>query len=291
MAVLEAKKTAHSATRMPCMEVCGGNGDVEKHFTMPGLDTWVFSQPQGNSAVDGGDIHFLSSCASGRITRMLLADICAPGAVFVDLSSQLRDLMLHNVNTITQTRFVREMHAELHRYADQGAYAAAQISTFFAPTRSFSLCNAGYPTPLVYRSSTRSWTLLKPSACDAPTSDADNASGVLDENEYQQFTIRLDSGDMVLNYGNSLAECRPNNAPTLGVTGLLNTLEQLGSSDPDAIVSSLASLLTDHGNQSANLADTTFMLCRATDRGVRWKDNLLAPFRLLGRASDRTYLR
>lgn len=290
VAIKEAINIPSYPTRMPCMEICGGNGEVDKRFTMPGLDTWVCSKPQGSSAVDGGEIHFISSCASGRITRMLLADICAPGAVFIDLSSQLRDMMMHNANSITQTRFIRGMHDRLLRFADIGGYAGAQIGTYFAPTQSFTLCNAGYPTPLVYRAAFKSWSALKAATAEIATSETSVPLGVLDESEYQQFSMRLEEGDMVLSYSNALIENRPTNGRTLGLKGLLNTLNQLDSTEPEEIVTKLVSLLADTGSQQQGRADATFLLCRGTDRRVHWKDNLLAPFRLLGRVSDSTHL-
>jgi len=53
--------------QMQCMEVWGGNRGVDQHFHMPGLDVWIYSRPHDNAA-NGGDVYYLSSCASGRIS-------------------------------------------------------------------------------------------------------------------------------------------------------------------------------------------------------------------------------
>ena len=41
--------------------------------------------------------------------------------------------------------------------SEQGGFATAVATTFFSPTRSLSICNAGHPTPLLYRIDRRQW--------------------------------------------------------------------------------------------------------------------------------------
>ena len=57
---------------------------------------------------------------------------------------------------------------------------------------------------------------------------------------------------------------------------------------PERIIPDLTERL--QSEAPGNLAgdDATAMLCRTTNTGVRWRDNLLAPFRLFGKASDNT---
>lgn len=56
--------------RMQCMEVWGGNTAIDRHVTTPGLESWLHDRPY-KRAEGGGDIYFVSSCASGRIIRLL----------------------------------------------------------------------------------------------------------------------------------------------------------------------------------------------------------------------------
>ena len=119
--------------RMQCMEVWGGNVRVEKHFQMPGLDVWVSSQPEGH-AVAGGDVYYLSSCASGRITRILLADVSGHGELVARTAAGLRDLMRQNINVISQRRFVAAMNRQFSTTSGDGDFATAIVSSFFAPT-------------------------------------------------------------------------------------------------------------------------------------------------------------
>ena len=51
---------------MQCMEVWGGSQLTSSGVELGGLDVWVYSKPFG-AAQRGGDVYYVSSCASGRI--------------------------------------------------------------------------------------------------------------------------------------------------------------------------------------------------------------------------------
>ena len=59
---------------------------------------------------------------------------------------------------------------------------------------------------------------------------------------------------------------------------------------PSEILSSLVDRLNRWNGDQLAASDATLLLCRATERAVGWKDNLLAPFRLLTTVADKTRL-
>ena len=81
-----------SHERMTCMEVWGGNRSTWTSFVVPGLDIWVYSQPFDGSD-NGGDVYYVSSCASGRITRMLVGDVSGHGTEAAALSVSFQQLL------------------------------------------------------------------------------------------------------------------------------------------------------------------------------------------------------
>lgn len=272
-----------------CMEVWGGRGETEQAFEMPGMDVWVWSRRHGHHTVDGGDVHFLSSCASGRVTRMLMADICGRGPVFVELAAELRQLMLRNANSIRQSRFVRTMHQRLRSFSDRGGFATAVIGTYYAPTKSLHLCNAGHPLPLIYRAASGTWSVVKSPPTSVRTDD-EVPLGVLDQREYQQCATRLETGDMVLGYSNVWTECRGRDGNVMGVDGMLRLMEQVTATRPADILATLAEFVDGEKIAEQGENDATMILCQATDRAVGWRNNLLAPFRLFGAVRDNTRL-
>src|SRR4026207_2540255 len=105
----EPAATPAAQPTMQCMEVWGGHQASDNGVIMPGLDAWVVSRPyEGDDA--GGDIHYVSSCNTGRITRVLIADVSGPGQHVAKVASALRLLMRRYVNYIDQTRLVRGLN-------------------------------------------------------------------------------------------------------------------------------------------------------------------------------------
>jgi hypothetical protein len=282
----ETETTPSDDENMNCMELWGGHGATNNRLRRPGLDVLIWSDPRNSTDAGGGDLHLLSSCASGRITRMLLADVCGFGPLFADISSELRELLKRNVNTIKQSRAVREMSCRLDEAAHRGGFASTLMSTYFAPTRSFALCNAGHPPPLLYRAADANWSVLRNTP--SPASVADTFSGVLRSEEYQQFKTNLAIGDMVLSYSNSLTECRRSDGVTMGLNGLVERLRELDPARPADIGPSLANHIRDEHPENLSKEDATILLCRATETPVTWRDKLLAPIRMLRSASDKT---
>ena len=99
------------AHHMQCMEVWGGNQLADSGVVMAGLDAWVYSKPYGG-AEGGGDVYYVSSCATGRIVRLLVADVSGHGAKVSQIATGLRALMRKHVNQIDQARFVRSMNEQ-----------------------------------------------------------------------------------------------------------------------------------------------------------------------------------
>lgn len=77
---------------MRCLEVWGGNQAVDNGVVMAGLDAWLYSRPYRDHAA-GGDIHYVSSCAAGLVTRVLVADVSGHGSAVADAATKLRNLM------------------------------------------------------------------------------------------------------------------------------------------------------------------------------------------------------
>lgn len=272
---------------MHCMEVCGGHGTVDRRLQRPGIDVWICSESHQDVRAGGGDLHFVSSCASGRITRVLLAEVCGFGALFQQVAGQLRDLIRANVNSITHVRAVRQLNKQLAAASLEGGFASTLITTYFAPTRSLSVCNAGHPPPAIYRKQSDSWSLLKglPDDSVAPTDP-----GLLELREYQQHKTTLEPGDWLVAYSNALTEARDPAGHTIGVDGVLERLRQLGFANSPSLPRDLLNSIRRARSGNLEQSDATVLAFQATERATTWRDALLAPFRLLGPVNDRTQI-
>ncbi len=266
---------------MQCMEVWGGNRSVDSDFRMPGLRIWLHSKAHGDSS-HGGDVYYLSSCASGRITRILLADVSGHGNAVSATAARLRDLMRKNINRISQSQFVTRMNDCFKQVADPSeVFATAIVSTFFAPTKTLTICIAGHPRPLVYRQKTRTWSVFAASIGGTPIL-ADLPLGVADNVRYSEYRIPLERGDRVLLYTDGLTEAVNRSGEILATDRLCAMAGEMDAAESAQFLPRLLQRIEGLGGYSLNGDDVTVLQIEATDTTVSMKDNLLAPVRLVG---------
>src|SRR6202051_4615900 len=222
----EAVASNKSAQHMTCMEVWGGSQLTTRGVEMGGLDAWVYSKPFGE-AQRGGDVYYASSCATGRITRLLLADVAGHGNTVASTAANLRTLMRRFVNRLDQTEFVRLLNQQFAALSEAGTFATAVVATFFAPTQRLIVCNAGHPRPLLYQAAKQEWTFL---GAEAAIDDAPNniPFGIIGVSEYEQFDVELKTGDCILTYTDALIESRDADGEMFGEGGLLRIVRLMG---------------------------------------------------------------
>ena len=183
--------TKRPAHHLECMEIWGGNQATDDGIAVSGLDTWVVGRPYAGQP-SGGDIHFVSTCGSGRISRVALADVSGHGDAASDVALRLRRLMRKHINRLDQTRFARDLNREFASFAEDGTFATALLVSYFAPTDHLIVCNAGHPPPLWYCSRLGTWRPLRHMMPERATEAANLPLGVVEPTNYYQFAVRLE---------------------------------------------------------------------------------------------------
>lgn len=269
------------------MEVWGGNEAFDNGVSMSGLDAWVYSRPYKGNA--GGDVHYVSSCATGRVTRILVADVSGHGETVASVATSLRSLLRRYVNFVDQTKVVQSMNREFSQLAEMGTFATAVVATYWCPTDYLVTCNAGHPRPLLYRASTRTWQVLKSppprKTSNSPTSDDGLINlplGIAEPTGYDQFGLRLRPGDMVLVYTDSLPESRDATGAMLLEPGLLALVQELDASQPAQLIPQLVARLNQRSGSANADDDVTILLIRHTGSKppTAMLRGLAAPFRI-----------
>jgi len=143
---IESENAVHKG-RIKCMEVWGGTHAIDTVLSIPGVQTQVISQPYRGEA-NGGDIHYVSLCGHGMLSRFLVADVSGHGQVVSELAGELRGLMARYVQTLDQTELVCHLNDEFAVLSQDGSFATAVVATYFTQDRCLTLCNAGHPYPL-----------------------------------------------------------------------------------------------------------------------------------------------
>ena len=269
------------------MEVWGGNQRADRYLEMPGLEAWVYSEPH-EQAEGGGDVYYVSSCASGRITRILLADVSGHGIDASKLAIDLRGLMRRNINIIQQNRFVAEMNKQFADAASDSRFATAVVCSYFSPKRRLTLCNAGHPEPLCLQLHEGNWAPISQPSHTRELSDF--PLGVVDETSYTQSVVTLSAGDLVLLFSDAFVEAVDANGNLLGTAGLLEIIRGLAAIQPSEFISLLINEIKKLDSSNLSTDDATVLLIRASKTRSSVKNNLLAPLRLLRSVRDRTEL-
>ncbi len=257
---------------LQCSEVWGGNDEVNRGVVMPGLDAWIFSKPVGEEAF-GGDIHYLSSCATGRITRMLVADVSGHGAAVAELAVRLRNVMRRFMNYVDQSHLMELVNKEFVTQTDSGRFATAMAATFWAPTREIEISNAGHPPPMLYRARTNAWAALQAEHAggkgkETATTGDDLPLGIMDASTYGRFRVRLAPGDVLAVYTDGFIEARNVRGEFLGEQGLLDALAGLDVNKPETIAPTAYDRVRAFAGGGPLDDDATILVLRLNDLAV-----------------------
>jgi phosphoserine phosphatase RsbU/P len=267
---------------MQCMEVWGGSQLTSSGVELAGLDVWVYSKPFGQ-AQRGGDVYYVSSCASGRISRLLLADVSGHGKSVASMAADLRTLMRRFVNRLDQKEFVRLLNEQFTALSIQGSFSTAVVTTFFAPSRRLSICNAGHPRPLLFRALDGRWSFLGHQDNPEKKGPRNIPLGIFQLADYENLDIELDPGDYLLSYTDALIESCDADGEMLGEEGLLRIISLLGNVPAEELIPLLLQEIAARYPENLSADDVTLMVVRANGRSLHFslRDKLDALARFL----------
>jgi phosphoserine phosphatase RsbU/P len=237
---------------MKCMEIWGSSAAVDSGISTPGLDIWLVGEPY-QGAADGGDVHYVSLCGGGIITRFIVADVAGHGGAVASLARSLRALMRSHINRKDQTRLVKELDREFSALAQGNCFATALVGTYLGTRQELTICNAGHPRPFWYRAARGEWSMLRAQADDEALARSNLPLGLDEDGAYEQFTVPLHKDDVVLVYTDALIEAENGAGQPLLEEGLLGMLRDLDTDKPADLGRQLLDRLHEHrGGRQAN---------------------------------------
>lgn len=254
---------ANPTPALQCMEVWGDNRAAERAVAMPGLDAWVYSRPAGADEA-GGDVHYVSSCATGRIIRLLLADVSGHGAPAADVAASLRRLMHRYMNHADQRRLLAAINREFLGLAGSGQFATAVVISCWTPTGELTVSNAGHPSPLVFSAPAGGWRPLF-----APGEHANIPLGIEARAEFGQVRVTLGRDDLLMAFTDGLTESRAEGGAMLGQSGVLEILDGLGGLDADELIHGLTRSVAERRSGLPCDDDLSLLLIRPNEQRPR----------------------
>ena len=167
---------------------------------------------------DGGDIHYLSVCGQGVLSRVALADVSGHGRAVTAAAERLLGLMRRHINQTEQRNFLHELSDALHKASntEDVTFATALVIGFDSSSGQLVFTNAGQPPPLWYRAHDRRWTWLRPSSADMSRAVGLPLGMDFFGSEYSDTVIELGVGDVLVCYTDGLSEAADSTGHQIG---------------------------------------------------------------------------
>jgi len=247
--------------QLACLEVWGGNRRVNHAVELPGLAGWIYSDPVATADL-GGDVHYISVCSKGIISRFALADISGHGRSSRVMAQLLRKLIRKHINTWDQSELMRELNESLRNTKKKGEqYATATLFAYCRPTRELVFTNAGHPAALWYHAKTETWDWLE-SATPCARSVEGVPLGLIPGTDYVQIAVQLDRNDVLIVYTDGITEASNTQGHFLGTDGLMNIVRNVPLDSPASMADGLLSSLQDFRTSAPRDDDQSFFILR-----------------------------
>jgi len=263
--VPEPTSDSREPRRLACLEVRGGNERADYSIELPGLTAWVCCRPMA-PATRGGDLHYLSVCSQGFVSRIALADVAGHGEIVSAAAVRLRDLLRRHADEWDQSDVVRELNDSFLRAAGGGEYATALVLSHYSGTGEILFTNAGHLPPLWYQAETNHWSFLLESTPYA-RQVADLPLGLIGGTPYSQTAVQLGWDDLVVLYTDGITESTNPGGDQLDREGFLALAQEMSTgSAADTGQKLLAKLEAFRGAHPPSDDETLVVLhhCRST---------------------------
>jgi phosphoserine phosphatase RsbU/P len=248
---------------LTCREVWASNRNVAHTVELPGLQGWMYSAPL-ELGHDGGDIHYLSACDYGVLSRVVLADVSGHGQSIAAVASELLRLVRDHMNRLEQSAFLLELSASLStvKTIEGATYATAVVVGFDSTCGDLTVTNAGHPPPLWYRAAQREWKLLQKPDSSAPGRPVGLPIGLEVPTSYEDLVVTFGPDDLLVCYTDGISDAIDDKGLALGVDGLLALARGLSAESPMAAGATLVGLVDAFRHGAPASDDETLVVLR-----------------------------
>jgi sigma-B regulation protein RsbU (phosphoserine phosphatase) len=247
--------------RLACLEVWGGNRRVNHAVELPGLGGWIYSDPVERADL-GGDVHYISVCSNGIISRFALADVSGHGRSSSVAAQLLRKLIRKHINTWDQSELMRELNESLRSGKKKGEqYATAALFAYCRSTRELVFTNAGHPPALWYHAKTNTWDWLEPATPFARSIEG-VPLGLIPGTTYVQVAVRLDLDDVLILYTDGITEATDIRGHMLETNGLMDIVRNLPIDLPAPMADRLLAAMQAFRGNTPREDDQSFFILR-----------------------------
>ena len=249
--------------QLACSEIVGGNHEAETVIRLPGLSGFLYSKPCGGSK--GGDVHYVTSCFHGVISRVCLADVAGHGEQVSQISAWLHELLRNKFHHHNPAHTFESLN---RRMAKRGfdTMATAFCLSYDSAGGGLAICNAGHPAGLMWASDTGQWTCLdhreEHSSDDGAIHNL--ILGVVESVRYGLVKRRLTGRERFLIYSDGVIETPDPDGAIFGEDNLMSVLNTHTKANDEALVREILAALTRHsGSEDFTHDDITLIALTA----------------------------
>ncbi len=145
--------------RFVCAEVWGGNRPIDVPLRLPGIRGRVYSQPCAGGR--GGDIHYVSICSSGLVSRLCIADVAGHGEPVARVSGEIHQMLRRFMNHHDERQVLAALNRRLVESELTVLTTAATLS-YLPMLRRVSISYAGHPPAWLYSGKAAAWQRVLP---------------------------------------------------------------------------------------------------------------------------------
>jgi sigma-B regulation protein RsbU (phosphoserine phosphatase) len=241
-----------------CGEVRGGNGDTFGPVAVPGVRGLLHSSASG--ATRGGDVHYVSVCGSGLVSRVALADVAGHGETVAVVGAEMYAHLQRSVDLLDERRVLRDLDARLAALEGRAITTAAMF-TYYAPGRRLTWAYAGHPPGWILRRDGAGWRPLE-------TEDPRPGAGFVGlplgtgfGSRYVRGRTRVAEGDRVLLVTDGVLEAPSPDGEEFGRPGVERLLAAHATADTAVVADALLAALRAHvGRQQFVHDDVSFFV-------------------------------
>jgi phosphoserine phosphatase RsbU/P len=208
-----------------CMELWAGNEKAHRSLDLAGLESDVIAVPSGGDK--GGDLSAVFSC-SDNLARVVLADCVGHGYTAAGVARHVHHL-LHKFQDIRDTAGLLAALNDAFTLSNEKSDRPLRLTTvvtgtFDGASGEFNFAYAAHPRMLLWRDRERRFLELGEGLEGLPL-------GYITGEIYNQQSVRLNHGDMILAFSDGATEVRSPLGEQLTAKGFLalaeNTLRGL----------------------------------------------------------------
>ena len=250
-----------------CAEIWGGNRPINAPIELPGMRGKIFSRPCDGGR--GGDVHYLSICSSGLLSRLCLADVAGHGESVALVSGELHRLLRRYMNTLDERRVLADLNRSVMDSEYRTLTTAVAVS-YFPPTSTLYVSYAGHPPGWLYRAREARWQRVEPPvSAHAGRRLMDMPLGVDVRTVFSRRKLHVQPGDRFVAVTDGVLEAPSATHELYGDARLEKLLAQHHSSSPADLVDAVVAALVAHTGDAGLSHDDVTLLAVEFSAGPR----------------------